>query len=335
MSEKISLLVNLPPTFFTHAQLHKHWQRLEGFADLRKTSYNEIGEMEPDLPGTQAIIMWGSPVLEAEHLRKTGGLRFMGQINSTKRTVQACLDLSIPISETRACWSPAVAEMALLLALDGLRRVSEYHCAMRTGVEAWVNDFPADIDARERQLTGRRVGLVGFGGIGQRLAELLQPFHVDLMTYDPYIPEAVIQEHGARRTDLDELVSSSEVLVLCATNQESARGLLNRQRINALAKDAVLVNIGRSMLVDMPALEERLRRGDLVAMLDVFDQEPLQADSPLRSLPNTYLTPHRAGGLMESVERALDWLTGDLQACLEGRPLRYAVTGAMLPSFPE
>jgi phosphoglycerate dehydrogenase-like enzyme len=105
--------------------------------------------------------------------------------------------------------------------------------------------------------------------------------------------------------------------------------------IAALRQDAVLVNIGRSMLVDMPALVERLKQGNLIAMLDVFDQEPLEADSILRSLPNTYLTPHRAGGVLESVVRALTWLADDLQAFLDGKPRQYAVTEAMLPSLPE
>jgi phosphoglycerate dehydrogenase-like enzyme len=205
---------------------------------------------------------------------------------------------------------------------------------MRAGSETWVNNFPVDIDERERQLTGRTVGIIGFGGIGQRLAELLAPFRVNLLVHDPFMPDAVIERFQAKRTPVDEMARAVDVLVLAATNHESARGILGREQIEALPKDAVLVNIGRSMLVDMPALAERLSRGDLVAMLDVYDREPLEADSPFRSLPNTYLTPHRAGGVLESVLRALDWLTSDLEALLEGRPLRFAVTKAMMASFP-
>jgi phosphoglycerate dehydrogenase-like enzyme len=85
----------------------------------------------------------------------------------------------------------------------------------------------------------------------------------------------------------------------------------------------------------MPALQERLAQGDLIALLDVFDREPLEADSPFRSLPNTYLTPHRAGGLIVSVERALRMLSTDLEAFLAGTGLRYAVTEDQLVSFPE
>ena len=335
MSTPQNILVNLPPTFFTDQRLAKHRQRLDQSGEVRIRSHNTLDEIMPDLPASEAIFMWAWPVLKQEHLQQAPRLRFMGQINTTKTTVKACLSLGIALSEVRACWSPAVAEMALALALAGLRRTSEYHCAMRSGQESWVNQFPADIDGRERQLTGRTVGIVGFGGIGQRLAELLQPFNVRLQVYDPFIPEAAIQAKNAQRTDLDVLISSSEVIVLCATNHESARGMINCTRIMAMPKDAVLVNVGRSMLVDMPALQERLTKGDLIAMLDVFDREPLEVDSPFRSLPNTYLTPHRAGGLIESVDRALTWLIDDFEAYLAGKPLRFGVTEAMLPSFPE
>jgi phosphoglycerate dehydrogenase-like enzyme len=89
------------------------------------------------------------------------------------------------------------------------------------------------------------------------------------------------------------------------------------------------------MLLDMPALARRLAQGDLIAMLDVFDREPLETDSPLRSLPNTYLTPHRAGGLVESIERAFSMLIGDLEAHLSGAPRRYELTPQAMASLAE
>ena len=91
---------------------------------------------------------------------------------------------------------------------------------------------------------------------------------------------------------------------------------MNQQRINALRKDAVFVNVARADLVDYEALTARLKQNDLFAALDVFDQEPLGADSELRTLPNAYLTPHRAGGLMVSVERIVSGSWKTWTACL-------------------
>lgn len=334
MTEKIKLLINLPPTFHTDGRLQVTWQRLAPYAEIRTTSHDTLEQILPDLPWAEAILMWAWPELTEAHLKTAPGLRFLGQINTTKTTVKACLNCHIAQSEVRGCWSPAVAEMALLLMMDGLRRVSEFHMQMRAGTEPWIGQFPADIDGRERRLAGRTVGIIGFGGIGQHLAGLLKPFNVRLLAHDPFLPEEVFERHQAMRTGVDEMVRAVDVLVLAATNHENARGILGRAQIEALPKDAVLVNIGRSMLVDMPALAERLGRGDLIAMLDVFDQEPLPLDSPLRSLPNTYLTPHRAGGLMQTITLGLGWLIDDLEAHLAGKPLRFGVTEAQLPSFP-
>jgi phosphoglycerate dehydrogenase-like enzyme len=224
--------------------------------------------------------------------------------------------------------------MALTLMLAGLRKTSTFHQQMRTGSEPWVGDFPADIDVGERQLTGRSVGIVGFGGIGRRLAELLRPFATDLRVHDPFVPASAMKPYGARPSSVAELVRKSDVIVLCAANVDGAAHLLDTKEIAALKPGCVLVNIGRSMLINMPALVERLRKNDITAMLDVFDKEPLEKDSVLRTLPNAFLTPHRAGGIMESVQRALTMLTDDLEAQMKGRKRRYAVAAKMLPCFP-
>lgn len=337
--DKPRLLINLPPTFFTVPQLQPHLERLEQLAgEVRKTSHNTTDEILPDLRWAEAVILWAWPAFGAGELLNCPALRFVGQLNTTQKHVLGCLEGGIAISEVRHCWSPAVAEMALALMLNGLRKVSDYHAAMRLGQEAWVNDFPQDIDPLERQLTGRQVGIVGFGKIGQRLAELLEPFHVTLRIYDPFLPEAVRQQFKGNVRQVAsvlELARQSEIVVLCAANNEGARRLIDAQVIQALRQDAILVNVGRSMLVDMPVLIERLQQGGLIALLDVFDQEPLESDHPLRKLPNAYLTPHRAGGLLVSVERALTMLADDLEAFLAGRERKYAVTPGMLASLPE
>ena len=134
---------------------------------------------------------------------------------------------------------------------------------------------------------------------------------------------------------LMDLVRRSDVIVLCAADTAKSRHVIDRRAIAAMRKGCVLVNVGRSMLIDMPALVRRLRRDDMVAMLDVFDREPLEKRSPLRRLRNAYLTPHRAGGLLASVQRAFVMLTDDLEACLKGRRRTLAITRAMASRIPD
>ncbi|MCY3023691.1 MAG: hypothetical protein NTW87_32320, partial [Planctomycetota bacterium] len=328
---KSKLLINLPSGFFKAPILKPVFRRLSRIATLRKRSYNTAEEIAPDLRWADAVIMWSWPKLTDELLDQATRLRFSGQLDITQSAARVALRRGLPVSVARRGWSPAVAEMALALILAALRRTSTYHAAMWAGKESWVRKFPQDIDPDERQLTGRPVGIVGFGAVGRRLGELLAPFHCPLRVYDPCLPAGVAARFGAQRTTLPGLIRNSDVVVLCAASNRSTRHLLGKREIAALREGAVLVNVARAALVDTHALLARLRKNDMYAAIDVFDAEPLAARSPLRKLPNVYLTPHRAGGILASVERIMTQLAGDLEAHLAGRPRAHALTETMLP----
>lgn len=329
----MNLLINLPPHFFTQPELMDRWADLESRFTVRKTSHNTPEEIVDDLAWAEAVLMWSWPVLDDDLLAKAGSLSYLGHIDINQTGARAELAAGIPVSTSRAGFSPAVAEMALGLILSGLRRIPQYHGAMRVGTESWVGAFPRDIDPSERELTGATVGIVGLGKVGRRLAEFLLPFRVDLRVVDPYVPDEVIASFGGTRMEIDDVVSSCDVVVLSAANNEGTKRLLNADRVAALPANTVLVNVARADLVDYDALAERLRNGDLIAALDVFEEEPLPADSPLRSLPNTLLTPHRAGGLIASVQRNIDWLITDLDHVLANEPREVPVTEAMIPAL--
>lgn len=324
------ILVNLPPGFFTCPQLTGAFGRLEALGEVRRRSCNTADEIRADLAWADVVLMWSWPKLDAALLDAAPRLRLATHLDLTQTAARAALARGLPVSVSRAGFSPAVAEMALTLILGALRRTSDYHAAMRSGSERWVAAFPDDIDPLERQLTGRRVGIVGFGAIGRRLAELLGPFHCEVRACDPFVPAESMAAAGVRKSELPELLCASEITVLAAASNAGTRHLLGAAEIAALPPHALLVNVARAALVDTDALVERLRRGDLSAAIDVFDQEPLPADHPLRALPNAYLTPHRAGGLMESVQRIVAWLVDDIEAHLAGRPRQHALGERMI-----
>lgn len=333
MAEKINLLVNLPPGFYRVPQLRPIFRRLGASASLRKRSHNTADEIRKDLAWADAVLMWSWPKLLPELLDAAPRLRFLGHLDLTQKAAKVALERGLAVSVSRSGFSPAVAEMALTLVLTSLRRTSDYHAAMRKGSETWITSFPDEIDPLERELTGRSVGIIGFGRIGRRLGELLQPFHPRLRIADPYVTAEAAAAAGAEKVELDELLRTSEVVVLCAASNPGSKHLLGAKQIRSLPKHALLVNVARAALVDTDALVARLKKGDLFAAIDVFDQEPLPKSHPLRKLPNAYLSPHRAGGLMASVERILNYLVDDLEAHLAGRERRYALTEAMIPSL--
>ena len=335
MLQKIDrLLINLPPGFFTAPQLEPTFARLEALAaTVTKTSCNAADEILPYLREADAILMWSWPRLTPKLLDQCPRLRFSANLDITQAGAKTLLERGVPVSVGRRGFSPAVSEMALTLLLATLRRTSTYHAAMWAGTEPWVARFPDDIPPDELQLTGRRVGIIGFGAIGQRLAELLEPFRCDIRIHDPFLPDAVAERFGVRNGSVDDLVAHSEAVVLCAAANAGTRHVLEARHIDALMPGAALVNVSRSALVDGAALLARLQRGDLYAALDVFDQEPLPADAPLRSLPNVYLTPHRAGGVWESVVRIVAYLGDDLEAFVTGNERRHALTEAQISSL--
>ena len=132
---------------------------------------------------------------------------------------------------------------------------------------------------------------------------------------------------------ISDLVRESEVVVLAAAANAGTLHLIGSPEIEAMRPGTVLVNTARAALVDQEALVRRLQQGDISAALDVFDQEPLPVDSPLRKLPNAYLTPHRGGGILESVQRAAQMLVDELAAFASGRPRAHALTPEMLVSL--
>lgn len=333
MSEKRNLLLNLPPTFFAHEDLRNEFNGLRELSVVRTRSHDTLDAIRSDLTWADAVIMWSWPDFSSGFLREVGGLSFVGQLNASRQTAESCLELGIPLSEARHCWSPAVAEYALALMLNGLRRVSDFHAAMRAGNESWVRAFPADVDPRERELTGACVGLIGFGAIGRRLAELLEPFRVDLRVHDPFVPADVIAAKGGRKVALEELLAESTITVCCAANAAANTHMIDQAQLERLKPGAILINVARSMLFDTPALIERARRGDITLILDVFDREPLEADSVLRDLPNVYCSPHRAGGILASVRRGIRMLTDDYRSHRAGRPLAHLVDREMLVSL--
>lgn len=329
------ILVNLPEGFFAADFLTPVWDRLRAQGTVTMTSANTLEEIAPLLQKSDAVIMWSWPVLSEELLATCPALRFAGHINVSGIGAKAELAHGLAVSEARHGWSPAVAEMALALLLSGLRRLGSYHQAFPQGTESWVERIPADIDPRERELTGMSVGVVGFGRIGQRLAELLRPFAVELRTYDPYLPAAVAKAQGAQLTSLDDLLTSSEAIVLCAANTPSAEHLLGAAEIAKLQPEALLVNVARASLVDTNALQERLRQGDLTYMVDVYEREPLPADDAWRALPNCFGTPHRAGAMQSSVRRCLEMLVDDYERFRREEPRRWVIDAKAAAGLPD
>lgn len=245
------------------------------------------------------LVCHGSPRLTGAVLDRLPNLRLIAEVEgdrfSQRIDVDAATARNVTVVDTTNGSSYPVAEWALAMAMIGLRNAGSLfrrliggEVLFKTGQDR-VNDF-----GWNGELTGRRVGLIGCGYIGRRLLELLAPFDCDIYAYDPYAPRVLADIYDITLTSLEQVMDCDVVISLVPLTPET-KLMIRAQELNLLRPGSVFVNVSRGAVVDQPALIDRLQRGDVVASLDVFDPEPLDAASPLRQLPNVFLTPHIAG----------------------------------------
>ena len=170
-----------------------------------------------------------------------------------------------------------------------------------------------------RMVAGKTIGLVGYGNIARALIQRLVGWEADVQAFSRF-PE---DRPDVRFVPLEELLRTSDVLIVTANLTEATRHLLNRERLALVKPGALLVNAARGAIIDEAALIDTLRSGRIrKAMLDVFEIEPLPLGSPLRTLPNVVLTPHNAGHTREivaaipdrAIRNGLDILNGRVPA---------------------
>lgn len=186
--------------------------------------------------------------------------------------------------------SKMLAEAALMGILNCLRKTTEVHEIMHTH-RSWMDN----IEAQTETLYGKRVGIFGFGASGQELARLLQPFGCEVSAYSPFEAEQVFKASNVRCFDsLEQLFRNNKIISVHASLTKENYHVINRELLDLLPEGAVIVNTARGAIFDENALINVLKSGKIHASLDVFENEPLSADSALRTLPNVQLIPHQA-----------------------------------------
>ena len=280
--------------FFTETSLEK----LGEVASWNRSSLrDDSSQLRSEIANADVLMTtWHSPFLTAEMLGTNPRVQLIahcgGEVKS--RVAEEVFEF-VTITNAADPMARGVAEMALALTLTLVRRIPEYAREMRTGVSR-TNEYVS----KGETLLGRRVGIIGFGRIGRAFANLLKPFQLEVYVSDPYALPAPVATHGGKLVQLDELVGSCSVVVLCAALTAETRGMFDKRRLSLLMDGGYLINVARGGLIDLEALLDELRSGRITAALDVTDPlEPLPTDHELRKLPNVILTPHIAAGGIE------------------------------------
>lgn len=206
--------------------------------------------------------------------------------------VDAALARGIRLTCTGAVRARSVAEFTLALMMDGLLYVSRTHHDMRSGQR-----FPRY--GYSRELTERTVGVVGFGSVTKELLTLIAPFRTTTLIHSAHASDAELSKWNSQSVTLEDLARRSEVVVLLTGLTEKTRGMIDAGFLKQMRENALLVNTARGKLIDEAALAGELQTGRIRAALDVYEEEPLALDSPLRGFDNVTLTAHSANSTRE------------------------------------
>ena len=229
---------------------------------------------------------------------------------------ESCFARSIRVLSCAPAFGPMVAEAALGMALAASRNLASHTEAFRRGDERYLH--AGNVDAFT--LYGETVGFIGYGGLAHSLRPLLEPFGCHILAYDPWLPDSALVHEGVEPAALETLLAASRAIFVLAIPSASNRAMLDRSRLELIQPGAVFVLISRAHVVDFDALTELVGAGRFRAAIDVFPQEPLPADHPIRRVPGVVLTPHTAGSVRKDLRRIGRMVVDDLEAMLAGLP---------------
>ena len=316
-----------------------HWLNVEaplargGLYGAAQEDGVAIAQLAAALPEAEALVIChGSPPISAGLLEAAPRLRLVGELEgdrfAARIDVAAAWARGIRVVDTTNASSYPVAEWALAMLLIALRNAGEQFRHL-IGEEVYRRPS-SDLGHQRGELTGKRVGLIGCGIIGRRFLELLKPFRCDVRVYDPYLAREVADALGFLLTTLDYVLSQSDAVVCLAPLTPKTRGMLGARELALLPPGGAFVNVSRGAIVDSAALIDRLQRGDITASLDVFDPEPIPADSPIRHLPNVFLTPHIAGVTAAGGPRSFRLMVDELERFFHGHEPLFELTPSVV-----
>lgn len=266
------------------------------------------------------IVVIEADFVSREVFQRATKLKFLGVCRGDVSHVdmEAATEYGVTVVNTPARNANAVAELAVGLMLALLRNIPVVHQMVSSG--GWVDPTAAYFSFRGTELTGKTVGIVGFGAVGQQVARRLSAFETSILVYDPCVNPQRIVQLGAEPLELDELMRRSDLVTLHCSTVPETLDMINARKIALMKPTAYLVNTASAYVVDGEAIVQALRERHIAgAAFDVYKNWPADPDDPLLKLDNVILTPHVGGATDETVVRHSQMIADDIEAFLGGQ----------------
>lgn len=294
------------------------WAPLEALGELTVYGSTAPEDVIPRAAGAQALIL-NRIAMTREVLSQLPELKFIGMLATGYNSIDtaAARELGVTVCNVPSYCTQTVAQQAftLLLCLCGsVHRYTEVVRARKWNEAVAMNSGACPLF----ELTGKTLGIVGYGSIGKTVANLGLALGMQVLLYSRTVKEAPA---GCRWVDLKTLFAESDVVSLHCPLNDQTHHLVGAELLKLMKPTAFLINTSRGGVVDSSALAQALNAGRLAgAGLDVLEQEPPRDDDPLLTAKNCYITPHIAWASKEARERLVAAVAENLKAFQEGRP---------------
>jgi len=274
-------------------------------------------EYQEHLPTTEVLI--SQQAMDKNRLDSAQALRAIFNVETNflpNIDYDICFARGIHVLTPASVFAAPVAEIGLGMALSLARDIHTAHVAFQQGNE----QYGLAGNNRAELLAGNNIGFVGYGDLGKALHKLLLPFNARIRVYDPWLPNNYLQRHGVESTSLEVVLSESRVVFVVAAVTTDNQHLFDKHTLSLMEDGAMLILLSRAALADFDALASEAGSGRLRIATDVFPEEPVAADDPLRQIPNMLFSAHRAGALTSALQQIGALVLEDLEQISSGLP---------------
>ncbi len=272
---------------------------------------------ERDLPLTNILISQQS--MGSDRLNAATNLRAIFNVETNflpNIDYEACFARGIHVLTPGSVFAVPVAEMGLGMALSLARNIHGAHGDFCKGNELYglAGNGQAEL------LTDSDIGLIGFGDLGRALHKLLVPFQARIRVFDPWLPDGYLRRQGVTPASLDEVLGLSRTIFVVASITSESTHLLDQTALAKMQDGAMLILLSRAAVADFDALATEAGSGRLRVATDVFPEEPVAPDDPIRSVPGVLFSAHRAGALTSALTDIGALVLEDLALIAKGLP---------------
>jgi len=315
----------------TGSYQEQHYRKVTEFSGSPQVMLQELKD-------TEILIVGGAPVAD-DMIAADKNLKLIicprgGPVNVD---VEAATKHGIPVVNSPGRNAESVVDHTFGLLLAEVRHIARsYHALLQGNHDEGFKEWRQPLF----ELPEKTLGLVGFGKVGSLMAKRAKGFDMNVIVYDPYVSEKVVEKYGAKKVDLETVMKESDFVSIHARLTPETRHLISYKEFKLMKKTAIFVNTSRGPVVDEAALIETLKNKKIAgAALDVVEEEPIQKhpENPLYKLDNVTFTPHTAGQSDMIMDRGTKMACEDLARFLRNETMKNVLNrkGLNYPPYPS